>query len=139
MQNKFLNGLVYEICEIYIYDVLIHGKSEESSVFALRMSLSTLRKPSLVSRRSNTSVTSSPRWKLYLQDKDFYLCHVPGKELHLSRLYEKHMLSNKSEKPTQSGIKPSWPLLSRNIAYPMQFLNKADAVDDNTGKVGNKK
>jgi hypothetical protein len=28
MQNKVLNGLVYEICEIYIDDVLIHGKSE---------------------------------------------------------------------------------------------------------------
>jgi hypothetical protein len=22
------------------------------------------------------------RWKLYLQDKDFHLCHVPGKEVH---------------------------------------------------------
>ncbi len=28
MQNKVLNGLVYEICEIYIDDILIHGKSE---------------------------------------------------------------------------------------------------------------
>ena len=28
MLNKVLNGLVYEICEIYIDDVLIHGKSE---------------------------------------------------------------------------------------------------------------
>ena len=28
MQNKVLNGLVYEICEIYIDDVLIHGKSD---------------------------------------------------------------------------------------------------------------
>ena len=28
MQNKFLNGLVYEICEIYIDDVLIHGKTD---------------------------------------------------------------------------------------------------------------
>ena len=26
MQNKVLNGLVYEICEIYIDDVLLHGK-----------------------------------------------------------------------------------------------------------------
>ena len=37
------------------------------------------------------------RWKLYLQDKDFYFCHVPGKEVHrgvsdaLSRLCENHM------------------------------------------------
>ena len=28
MQSKVLNGLVYGICEIYIDDVLIHGKSE---------------------------------------------------------------------------------------------------------------
>ena len=46
------------------------------------------------------------RWKLYLLDKDFYLCHVPGKEVHqfvpdaLSRLCENHMLSNESETPT---------------------------------------
>ena len=44
------------------------------------------------------------RWKLYLQDKDFYLCHVPGKEVHrfvpdaLSRLCENLMRSNESEK-----------------------------------------
>ena len=28
MQNKVLNGLVYEICEIYIDDVLIHGQTD---------------------------------------------------------------------------------------------------------------
>ena len=45
------------------------------------------------------------RWKLYLQDKDFYLCHVPGTEVHqfvpdaLSRLCENHMLSNENETP----------------------------------------
>jgi len=45
------------------------------------------------------------RWKLYLQDKDFYLCHVPGKEVHqfvpdaLSRLCVNHMLSTEGEKP----------------------------------------
>ena len=37
------------------------------------------------------------RWKLYLQDKNFHLYHVPGKEVHqgvpdaLSRLCENHM------------------------------------------------
>ena len=37
------------------------------------------------------------RWKLYLQDKDFHLMHVPGKEVHqyvpdaLSRLCENNM------------------------------------------------
>ena len=44
------------------------------------------------------------RWKLYLQDKDFYLCHVPRKEVHqrvpdaLSRLCENYM----SVKPVQA-------------------------------------
>jgi len=39
------------------------------------------------------------RWKLYLQDKDFHLCQVPGKEVHqripdaLSRLCENNMPS----------------------------------------------
>ena len=28
MQNKVLNGLIYELCEIYIDDVLIHGKTD---------------------------------------------------------------------------------------------------------------
>jgi len=28
----------------------------------------------------NVTLTGKvPRWKLYLQDKDFYLCHIPGK------------------------------------------------------------
>ena len=41
------------------------------------------------------------RWKLYLQDKDFYLCHNPGNEVHqgvpdaLSRLRENHMPKKK--------------------------------------------
>ena len=45
------------------------------------------------------------RWKLYLQDKDFHLCHVPGKEVHqfvpdaLSRLCDNHMPVTESEKP----------------------------------------
>jgi hypothetical protein len=28
MQNKVLNGLVYQICEIYIVNVLMHGKTD---------------------------------------------------------------------------------------------------------------
>jgi hypothetical protein len=41
-------------------------------------------------------VTLTQRWKLYLQDKDFYLYHVPGKKVHqfvpdfLSRLCDNH-------------------------------------------------
>ena len=64
MQNKVLNGLVYEICEIYIDDVLIHGKTDEDFLANTRRvfeSLSTPEKQSWVSRRSNTSVTSSLR------------------------------------------------------------------------------
>jgi hypothetical protein len=50
------------------------------------------------------------RWKLYLLDKDFYLCHVPGKEVHqfvpdaLSRFCENHILSNESEKPAHKRL-----------------------------------
>jgi len=60
MQNKVLNGLVYEICEIYIDDVLIYGKSEAEFLRNVRRvferlrakkSLSIPRKPRLVSRR----------------------------------------------------------------------------------------
>ena len=47
MQNKVVNGLDYEICEIYIDNVLIHGKSEAEFLLLIG------RKPNLVSRRSN--------------------------------------------------------------------------------------
>ena len=52
MQNKALNGLAYEICEIYIDDVLIHGKSEAEFLRDVRISLSTPSKPSLVSQQT---------------------------------------------------------------------------------------
>jgi hypothetical protein len=48
------------------------------------------------------------RWKLYLQDKDFHLCHVPGKEVHqfvpdaLSRLCDNLMPAKESEKPAHT-------------------------------------
>ena len=48
------------------------------------------------------------RWKLYLQDKDFHLCHVPGKEVHqfhpnaLSRLCDNYMPTKEGEKPAHS-------------------------------------
>ena len=50
------------------------------------------------------------RWKLYLQDKDFHLCHVPGKEVHqgvpdaLSRLCENHMPAKQEPKKKQGII-----------------------------------
>ena len=43
------------------------------------------------------------RWKLYLQDKDFHLCHVPGKEVHqgvpdaLSRLCDNHITKRRCQ------------------------------------------
>jgi len=43
MQNKVLNGLVYEICEIYIDDVLIHGKSEAEFLHHVRRVFERLR------------------------------------------------------------------------------------------------
>ena len=48
------------------------------------------------------------RWKLYLQDKDIYLCHVPGKEVHqgvpdaLSRLCE-NSIPAQPDKENQQG------------------------------------
>ena len=47
------------------------------------------------------------RWKLYLQDIDFYLCHVPGKEVHqgvpdaLSRLCENMMAARQDKEESQ--------------------------------------
>ena len=67
------------------------------------------------------------RWKLSLQDKDFYLCHVPGKEVHqfvpyaLSRLCDNHMPAKKARSQLTRGIKLSWSRLSLSIAYPTQF------------------
>ena len=70
MQNKV--GLAYEICEIYINDVLIHGKSEPECLDNTRRVLDRLRdKKVAVNHRKTklgleeveycTSVTSSPR------------------------------------------------------------------------------
>ena len=49
------------------------------------------------------------RWKFYLQDKDFHLHHVPGKEVHqgvpdaLSRLCENHMPAKQEPERRQEG------------------------------------
>ena len=70
MQNKV--GLVYEICEIYINDVLIHGKSEPECLDNTRRVLDRLRdkKVAVNPRKTKlcleeveycTSVTSFPR------------------------------------------------------------------------------
>jgi len=44
MASVVLAGLVYIICEIYIVDVLIHGRSEEDFLRNLRQVLERLRK-----------------------------------------------------------------------------------------------
>ena len=50
------------------------------------------------------------RWKLYLQDKDFHLMHVPGKEVHqfvpdaLSRLCENNMPPKTTVASSSHGI-----------------------------------
>ncbi len=60
MQNKVLNGLVYEICEIYIDDVLIHGKSDPEFLDNTRRVFERLRDKNVaVSPKLNTLVTSS--------------------------------------------------------------------------------
>jgi hypothetical protein len=58
------------------------------------------------------------RWKLYLQDEDFYLCHVPGKEVHQFVADALKAISQLT-----SGIKPSWPLL-----IPDEMLKQIAAV-----------
>ena len=173
MSNTVLAGLVYQICELYIDDVLIHDRDIESFLANVRKVFERLREfnvavnpaktklglaeveyvfmitngkvrvvrffsKALVGAQLNWSVIEKKcygifygvrlfedlldnrpfilnpdhknltylnvtltgkvlRWKLYLQDKDFYLCHVPGKEVHqgvpdaLPRLCDNHM------------------------------------------------
>ena len=43
MQNKVLNGLVYDICGIYINDVLIHGKTDPEFLLNTRRVFERLR------------------------------------------------------------------------------------------------
>jgi hypothetical protein len=43
MQKKVLNGFVYEICEIYIDDVLIHGKIDAEFLRNIRRVFERLR------------------------------------------------------------------------------------------------
>ena len=75
------------------------------------------------------------RWKLYLQDKHFYLCHVPEKEVHqyvpdaLLRLCENHMHSNESETPTDkrhqaflASIEPKHRISNTLLRYTIPSL-----------------
>ena len=75
------------------------------------------------------------RWKLYLLDKDFYLCHVPVKEVHqfvpdaLSRLCENHLLSNENETPAHklhlaflASIEPKHRISHTLLRYTILWL-----------------
>jgi hypothetical protein len=75
------------------------------------------------------------RWKLYLQDKDFHRCHVPGKEVHqgvpdtLSRLCESHMPGQDSQKvktATLSALQPQQHLAN-------EVHDKIAAVHNSSG------
>ena len=67
MSSKVLAGLVYLICELYIFDVLIHDATESGIIVNVRTVFERLRrhnvavnpkkKRNLASLRSNTSVT----------------------------------------------------------------------------------
>ena len=76
-----------------------------------------------------------PTMETYLQDKDFYLCHVPGKEVHqgvpdaLSRLCENYM----PIKPVQAGQQGSPVILA--ALQPKQSL--PDKVYDKIAAVHN--
>ncbi len=79
------------------------------------------------------------RWKLYLQDKDFYLCHVPGKEVHqyvpdaLSRLCENHMLSTESEKPAHKRHQAFLASIEPKHHIPDAVFKLIAAVHNSTG------
>ena len=77
------------------------------------------------------------RWKLYLQDNDFYLCHVPGKEVHqgvpdaLSRLGENHM---PFKQVTQEHVRRSVTLsaLQPKQSLPDKVYDKIAAVHNSS-------
>ncbi len=84
-----------------------------------------------LSRTYSTIVTDRgkvQRWKLYLQDKDIYLYHVPGEEVHqfvpdaLSHLCENHML--KSEKPVHKRHQAFLVSIEPKHRIPDAVLNK---------------
>jgi len=116
MSNTVLTGRVYQICELYIDDVLIHGRDFVPFLHNVRKvfertgsrpgenkarnsgkkmlwhifcgetvrgptGLQTVHPPDTPQEPDVSTVTLTRkvlRWKVYLQDKDFYLCHDPG-------------------------------------------------------------
>ena len=74
------------------------------------------------------------RLKLYLQDKDFYLCHVPGKEVRqfvpdaLSRLCVNHMPVKESEKPAHKRHQAILATLEPKHRIPDTIFRQITAV-----------
>ena len=71
MASVVLAGLVYIICEIYIDDVLIHGRSEKEFLVNLRKVLERLRKFNVAANPKKT--------KLGLSEVE-YVGHVVSSE-----------------------------------------------------------
>jgi len=59
--NEVLNGLVYEICEIYIDDVLIHGKSDPEFLDNTRRVFDRLRDKNMAVNPRKTELGLSPK------------------------------------------------------------------------------
>ena len=74
------------------------------------------------------------RLKLYLQDKDFYLCHVPVKEIHqfvfdaLSHLCDNHMRVKESEKPAHKRHQAFLATLEPKHRIPDAIFRRIAAV-----------
>ena len=166
MPNTVLARLVYHICDLYMYDVLFHGRDIESVManffretvgvqhscmkkeyygiyYGVRLFEDLLDNRPFILKTDHKNLTYLNvtltgrilRWKLYLQDKDFYLCHVPGKVVHqgvpdaLSRLCENYM----PVKPVQAGQQGSPVILA--ALQPKQSL--PDKVYDKIAAVHN--
>ena len=77
------------------------------------------------------------RWKFYLQAKDFYSCHVPGKKVHqgvpdaLSRLCENNMLA-KPNKENQQGRTVIMSALKPEQSLPDMIYDKVAAVHNSS-------
>ena len=77
------------------------------------------------------------RWKLYLQDKDFHLCHVPGKEVHqglpdaLLRSCENH-LSAKQEPEKKQGRTATLLALQPKQHLSSEVYDKIAAVHNSS-------
>ena len=82
------------------------------------------------------------RWKLYLQDKDFYLCHVPGKEVNqgvpdaLSRLCENMMPARQDKEDRQQRAVTLSVLQPRQTIPEDKFRRIAKVQNSSVGHWG---